>query len=150
MEINVSDFDEDLIISLSKLLDKTGLSEIEIENKKVGRIKIAKNIAQSYSAPIPNTSNQADKSENKLPEISENNKNAILSPMVGTIYLKPDPDSSNFVIEGDKVKEGQTLLIVEAMKTMNNIVAEKDGVVKKILVKNEQPIQFGDPLIIIE
>lgn len=146
----MSDFDEGLIISLSKLLDQTGLSEIEIENKKVGRIKVAKNITQSYSAPIPSTSNQVDTSENKLPEISEDNKNAILSPMVGTIYLKPDPDSSNFVMEGDKVKEGQTLLIVEAMKTMNNIVAERDGVVKKILVKNEQPIQFGDPLVIIE
>ena len=146
----MSDFDEGLIISLSKLLDQTGLSEIEIENKKVGRVKVAKNITQSYSAPIPNTSNQVDTSENKISEISEDNKNAILSPMVGTIYLKPDPDSSNFVIEGDKVKEGQTLLIVEAMKTMNNIVAERDGVVKKILVKNEQPIQFGDPLIIIE
>ena len=146
----MSDFDEGLIISLSKLLDQTGLSEIEIENKKVGRVKVAKNITQSYSAPIPSTSNQVDTSENKLPEISEDNKNAILSPMVGTIYLKPDPDSSNFVIEGDKVKEGQTLLIVEAMKTMNNIVAERDGVVKKILVKNEQPIQFGDPLVIIE
>ena len=146
----MSDFDEGLIISLSKLLDQTGLSEIEIENKKVGRVKVAKNITQSYSAPIPSTSNQVDTSENKLPEISEDNKNAILSPMVGTIYLKPDPDSSNFVIEGDKVKEGQTLLIIEAMKTMNNIVAERDGVVKKILVKNEQPIQFGDPLVIIE
>ena len=146
----MSDFDEGLIISLSKLLDQTGLSEIEIENKKVGRVKVAKNITQSYSAPIPSTSNQVDTSENKLPEISEDNKNAILSPMVGTIYLKPDPDSSNFVIEGDKVKEGQTLLIVEAMKTMNNIVAERDGVIKKILVKNEQPIQFGDPLVIIE
>jgi len=146
----VSDFDEGLIISLSKLLDQTGLSEIEIENKKVGRIKVAKNITQSYSTPIQNTSNQIDTIENKLSETTEDNKNAILSPMVGTIYLKPDPDSSNFVIEGDKVKEGQTLLIVEAMKTMNNIVAERDGVVKKILVKNEQPIQFGDPLVIIE
>ena len=146
----MSDFDEGLIISLSKLLDQTGLSEIEIENKKVGRIKVAKNITQSYSTPIQNTSNQIDTIENKPSETTEDNKNAILSPMVGTIYLKPDPDSSNFVIEGDKVKEGQTLLIVEAMKTMNNIVAERDGVVKKILVKNEQPIQFGDPLIIIE
>ena len=146
----MSDFDEGLIISLSKLLDQTGLSEIEIENKKVGRIKVAKNITQSYSTPIQNTSNQIDTIENKPSETTENNKNAILSPMVGTIYLKPDPDSSNFVIEGDKVKEGQTLLIVEAMKTMNNIVAERDGVVKKILVKNEQPIQFGDPLVIIE
>ena len=147
---NASDFDEGLIISLSKLLDQTGLSEIEIENKKVGRIKVAKNITQSYSAPIQNTTNQIDTIENKPSETTEDNKNAILSPMVGTIYLKPDPDSSNFVIEGDKVKEGQTLLIVEAMKTMNNIVAERDGVVKKILVKNEQPIQFGDPLVIIE
>lgn len=146
----MSDFDEGLIISLSKLLDQTGLSEIEIENKKVGRIKVAKNITQSYSTPIQSTSNQIDTIENKPSETTEDNKNAILSPMVGTIYLKPDPDSSNFVIEGDKVKEGQTLLIVEAMKTMNNIVAERDGVVKKILVKNEQPIQFGDPLVIIE
>ena len=146
----MSDFDEGLIISLSKLLDKTGLSEIEIENKKVGRIKVAKNITQSYLAPIPNTINQVDTIENKPSETSKDNKNAILSPMVGTIYLKPDPDSSNFAIEGDKVKEGQTLLIVEAMKTMNNIVAERDGIVKKILVKNEQPVQFGDPLIIIE
>lgn len=146
----MSDFDEGLIISLSKLLDQTGLSEIEIENKKVGRVKVAKNITQPYSAPIQNTTNQIDTIENKPSETTEDNKNAILSPMVGTIYLKPDPDSSNFVIEGDKVKEGQTLLIVEAMKTMNNIVAERDGVVKKILVKNEQPIQFGDPLVIIE
>lgn len=146
----MSDFDEGLIISLSKLLDQTGLSEIEIENKKVGRVKVAKNITQPYSAPIQNTTNQIDTIENKPSETTEDNKNAILSPMVGTIYLKPDPDSSNFVIEGDKVKEGQTLLIVEAMKTMNNIIAERDGVVKKILVKNEQPIQFGDPLVIIE
>ena len=146
----MSDFDESLIISLSKLLDQTGLSEIEIENKKVGRVKVAKNITQSYSTSIPNTINQVDTNENKPSETSEDNKNAILSPMVGTIYLKPDPDSSNFAIEGDKVKEGQTLLIVEAMKTMNNIVAERDGIVKKILVKNEQPVQFGDPLIIIE
>ena len=70
--------------------------------------------------------------------------------MVGTIYLKPDPDSANFINVGDKVKEGQTLLIVEAMKTMNNITSERDGTIKKILVENEQPIQFGDPLIIIE
>ena len=147
----MADFDKDLIISLSKLLEQTGLSEIEIENKDVGRIKVAKNLFNSNVLPLsPNNTNdnlvakEEDNSEQK--DLS----NAISSPMVGTIYLKPDPDSSNFVMEGDKVKEGQTLLIVEAMKTMNNIVAERDGVVKKILVKNEQPIQFGDPLVIIE
>ena len=70
--------------------------------------------------------------------------------MVGTIYLQPEPGSDPFVKIGDKVTKGQTLLIVEAMKTMNDIVAEKDGTVKDIIVKNEQPVQFDDPLIIVE
>lgn len=147
----MADFDKDLIISLSKLLEKTGLSEIEIENKEVGRIKVAKNLINTSvlpSSPIPqsetNTSNEIAKNETK--DIS----NAITSPMVGTIYLKPDPDSEPFVKEGDKVKKGDTLLIIEAMKTMNNIPADKDGVIKQVLVENEQPIQFGDPLVIIE
>jgi len=147
----MADFDKDLIISLSKLLEKTGLSEIEIENKEVGRIKVAKNLISTSvlpSSPIPlsetNKGNEIDKSETK--DIS----NAITSPMVGTIYLKPDPDSEPFVKEGNKVKKGDTLLIIEAMKTMNNIAADKDGVIKQVLVENEQPIQFGDPLVIIE
>ena len=147
----MADFDKDLIISLSKLLEKTGLSEIEIENKEVGRIKVAKNLINTSvlpSSPIPlsetNISNEIAKNETK--DIS----NAITSPMVGTIYLKPDPDSEPFVTEGDKVKKGDTLLIIEAMKTMNNIPADKDGVIKQVLVENEQPIQFGDPLVIIE
>tara|TARA_B000000441_G_C21713761_1_gene334274 strand:+ start:491 stop:934 length:444 start_codon:yes stop_codon:yes gene_type:complete len=147
----MADFDKDLIISLSKLLEKTGLSEIEIENKEVGRIKVAKNLISTSvlpSSPIPlsetNTNSEIAKSEKK--DIS----NAITSPMVGTIYLKPDPDSEPFVKEGDKVKKGDTLLIIEAMKTMNNIPADKDGVIKQVLVENEQPIQFGDPLVIIE
>ena len=70
--------------------------------------------------------------------------------MVGTIYLQPEPGSDPFVKIGDKVTKGQTLLIVEAMKTMNDIVAEKDGTVKEIIVKNAQPVQFDDPLIIVE
>ena len=147
----MADFDKDLIISLSKLLEKTGLSEIEIENKEVGRIKVAKNLINTSvlpSSPIPlsetNISNEIAKNEPK--DIS----NAITSPMVGTIYLKPDPDSEPFIKEGDKVKKGDTLLIIEAMKTMNNIPADKDGVIKQVLVENEQPIQFGDPLVIIE
>ena len=147
----MTDFDKDLIISLSKLLEETGLSEIEIENKDVGRIKVAKNLFNSniLTAPPNNTNDnlvveKEDSSEQK--DLS----NAISSPMVGTIYLKPDPESEPFVNEGDKVKKGDTLLIIEAMKTMNNIPADKDGVIKKVLVENEQPIQFGDPLVIIE
>tara|TARA_Y100001934_G_scaffold227397_1_gene273166 strand:- start:368 stop:811 length:444 start_codon:yes stop_codon:yes gene_type:complete len=147
----MADFDKDLIISLSKLLEQTGLSEIEIENKDVGRIKVAKNLINPNilsSSPNNTNDNLVTKEETKIEK--KDLSNAINSPMVGTIYLKPDPDSEPFVSEGDKVKKGDTLLIIEAMKTMNNIPADKDGVIKKVLVENEQPIQFGDPLVIIE
>ena len=147
----MADFDKDLIISLSKLLEQTGLSEIEIENKDVGRIKVAKNLFNSniLTAP-PNNTNDNLVAEKEDSSEQKDLSNAISSPMVGTIYLKPDPESEPFVNEGDKVKKGDTLLIIEAMKTMNNIPADKDGVIKKVLVENEQPIQFGDPLVIIE
>ncbi len=147
----MSDFDKDLIISLSELLNQTGLSEIEIENKKVGRVKVAKNIIQVSNPLSSNVTSQDSKPAGISAESDgEDLQGAVLSPMVGTIYLRPDPESDPFVGKGDKVKKGQTLLIVEAMKTMNNISAEKDGIIKKILVQDEQPIQFGDPLIIIE
>ena len=147
----MTDFDKDLIISLSKLLEETGLSEIEIENKDVGRIKVAKNLINSNVFPS-STNNANDNLVTKEEDKNEKKdlSNAISSPMVGTIYLKPDPESEPFINEGDKVKKGDTLLIIEAMKTMNNIPADKDGVIKKVLVENEQPIQFGDPLVIIE
>ena len=147
----MTDFDKDLIISLSKLLEETGLSEIEIENKDVGRIKVAKNLFNSnILTASPNNTNDNLVAEKEDSSEQKDLSNAISSPMVGTIYLKPDPDSEPFVNEGDKVKKGDTLLIIEAMKTMNNIPADKDGVIKKVLVENEQPIQFGDPLVIIE
>ena len=146
----MADFDKNLIISLSKLLEETGLTEIEIENKEVGRVKVAKN-SHIQSAFSPSTDNSS-KIEVKNDSDSESDDllNAISSPMVGTIYLKPDPDSKPFIKKGDRVKKGDTLLIIEAMKTMNNIPADKDGLIKKILVENEQPIQFGAPLVIIE
>ena len=147
----MADFDKNLIISLSKLLDETGLTEIEIENKEFGRVKVAKNLH------IQNTPSPSLDSLNKIELKNDNNNNqsvdlsnSVKSPMVGTIYLKPDPESEPFINEGDRVKKGDTLLIIEAMKTMNNIPADKDGLIKKILVENEQPIQFGDPLVIIE
>mgnify|MGYP003308609497 FL=1 len=70
--------------------------------------------------------------------------------MVGTVYLRPDPESESFIKLGDKIQKGQTLLIIEAMKTMNPINAPKSGVVKKILVTDEQPVEFGEPLLLIE
>ena len=147
----MTDFDKDLIISLSKLLEETGLSEIEIENKNLGRIKVSKNLFNSNNlTSSPNNINNNIEAKKEDSSEQKDLSNAISSPMVGTIYLKPDPESEPFVNEGDKVKKGDTLLIIEAMKTMNNIPADKDGVIKKVLVENEQPIQFGDPLVIIE
>ena len=123
---------------------------IQIENDKIGRVKVARN---NYKQQIPNVSTNQEKTDNDAENenlINEDEENIIKSPMVGTIYLQPEPDSDPFIKTGDKVKKGQTLLIVEAMKTMNDIVADKNGTIKEILVKNEHPVQFDDPLIIIE
>ncbi len=76
--------------------------------------------------------------------------NAVTSPMVGTAYLGPEPDADNFVTEGDQVEEGQTILIIEAMKTMNQIPAPRSGKVRAILIENAEPVEFGEPLMIIE
>ena len=139
------------IKELNSILEELGLSEILIENDKIGKIKVARN---NYKPQIPNVStnqeNEDDGDINSANFINEDNENIIKSPMVGTIYLQPEPDSDPFIKIGDKINKGQTLLIVEAMKTMNDIVADKNGTIKEILVKNEQPVQFDDPLIIIE
>ena len=137
------------IKELTNMLEELNLSEIQIENDKIGKVKVARN---NYKQQIPNISTNQEKTDNTKNEnlINEDTENIIKSPMVGTIYLQPEPDSDPFIKTGDKVKKGQTLLIVEAMKTMNDIVADKNGTIKEILVKNEQPVQFDDPLIIIE
>lgn len=138
------------IKELTNMLEELNLSEIQIENDKIGKVKVARN---NYKQQIPNISTNQEKTDNNTKNenlINEDTENIIKSPMVGTIYLQPEPDSDPFIKTGDKVKKGQTLLIVEAMKTMNDIVADKNGTIKEILVKNEQPVQFNDPLIIIE
>ena len=138
------------IKELTNMLEELNLSEIQIENDKIGKVKVARN---NYKQQIPNISTNQEKTDNNTKNenlINEDTENIIKSPMVGTIYLQPEPDSDPFIKTGDKVKKGQTLLIIEAMKTMNDIVADKNGTIKKILVKNEQPVQFDDPLIIIE
>ena len=139
------------IKELSNMLEELKLTEIQIENNKFGKVRVAR---QNYISQTSNFSNIKEISNNNdKPDqviVNENDENIIKSPMVGTIYLQPEPGSDPFVKIGDKVTKGQTLLIVEAMKTMNDIVAEKDGTVKEIIVKNEQPVQFDDPLIIVE
>ena len=138
------------IKELTNMLEELNLSEIQIENDKIGKVKVARN---NYKQQIPNISTNQEKTDNNTKNenlINEDTENIIKSPMVGTIYLQPEPDSDPFIKTGDKVKKGQTLLIVEAMKTMNDIVADKNGIIKEILVKNEQPVQFDDQLIVIE
>lgn len=140
------------IRELAAILDQTGLTEIEIEKSDV-RVRVARNAggaiayaaAPSAAAPAPRSVINQPAAVSDAPPA-----NAVTSPMVGTIYLSPSPDSDPFVKPGDKVVQGQTLMIVEAMKTMNPIAAPKAGVVKQVLVRDAQPVEFGEPLIVID
>lgn len=145
--------DQDLIRDLANLLSETDLSEIEIEQNGL-RLKVVRKaggavIANAAPAPAPvvAAASAAPVADDGDPA---DHPGAVKSPMVGTIYLSPEPDVPPFIREGDQVTEGQTLLIIEAMKTMNSIPAPKAGRVVKILVTNEQPIEFGEVLVIIE
>jgi len=139
------------IKELSELLDEHNISQIEIENEKIGKIKVSRHsIVPIYSDAKPEIKKEILKKINNKDESISENDNVLKSPMVGTIYLQPEPGIEPFIKIGDKVKKGQILLIIEAMKTMNDIIAEKDGKIKEILAKNEQPVQFDEPLIIFE
>ena len=122
----------------------------EIDIVVVNLYPFKKTVEKYTSKSLDKRSESFDNDAKNENLINEDKENIIKSPMVGTFYLQPEPDSDPFIKTGDKVKKGQTLLIVEAMKTMNDIVADKNGTIKEILVKNEQPVQFDDPLIIIE
>jgi acetyl-CoA carboxylase biotin carboxyl carrier protein len=147
--------DHDLIRNLAELLDETGLSEIEIEQSGL-RVRVARNMAAGttfVSSPATAAGVQPHPGNDSPPAAASDSTahpGAVTSPMVGTAYLAPEPGARPFVNIGDQVKEGQTLLIVEAMKTMNNIIAPHAGKVTAILVENEQPVEFGEPLVIIE
>ena len=143
------------IKELAELLSETGLTEIEVETSDM-RIKVARQ-GTAVSAVVPQVA-AAPATAEAAPEPKEaalapapsDHSGGVKSPMVGTAYLAPEPGSANFVKVGDTVSEGQTILIVEAMKTMNPIGAPKSGKVKQILVSNEQPVEFDEVLMIIE
>jgi acetyl-CoA carboxylase biotin carboxyl carrier protein len=141
--------DKDLIRELKALLDETGLSEIEIE-KDGQRVRIARELpdvraAASLAAPADPVAAVAPPAADQA-----SHPGAVNSPMVGTAYLAAEPGTPPFVETGDTVVEGQTLLIVEAMKTMNPITAPRRGTVSQILVSNGAPIEYGEVLMIIE
>jgi acetyl-CoA carboxylase biotin carboxyl carrier protein len=150
--------DRDLIRELSELLDETGLSEIEIEQDGK-RIRVARNLtvaaapAPAPAIPVASLGGEplAQMSDaGPLPVDAAKHPGLVTSPMVGTAYGAPEPGAKPFVEVGSKVKVGDTLLIVEAMKTMNQIPAPRAGTVTQILFEDGQPVEFGEPLVIIE
>ncbi len=143
--------DEDLIRKLAGLLDETGLGEIEIEEGD-SKIRVARGGTSVVAAAPPPMA--AAPASGAAPaaggEDFASHPGAVTSPMVGVCYLSPDPKSDAFCSEGDTVKEGDTLLLIEAMKVFNPISAPKSGTVKRILITDGTPVEYGEPLVIIE
>lgn len=145
--------DKDAIKDLAALLDETGLSEIEVsDGDKI--IRVAKGGGPVYAAPaismasdptVPQAANMS------APDtVAHAHPGAVTSPMVGTVYMQPSPDAAPYVKKGDTVAAGDTLLIIEAMKVMNPIKAEKPGTVTHVMAQNGQPVEYGDVLMVIE
>lgn len=148
-----SSIDGELVRSLASLLNETNLSEIEYETQGL-RIRVARNlqIAAQYAAPPPAliaAPAPADAGTAAAVEDPANHPGAIKSPMVGVVYFAPEPGAPPFIGLGDSVSEGQTLLLIEAMKTFNPITATRSGKVLSILVEDGQPVEYGEPLLII-
>lgn len=162
-----TDRDVAFIQALAEILQASDLCEIEIEREyaKGSELKVrlarataqpapvipaavpaAAPVAAPPSAAAPAPSPRPAEAADEGPDLT----NAVTSPMVGTAYLAPEPGAAPFVTEGDIVEEGQTILIIEAMKTMNQIPAPKAGRVRAVLIENAEPVEFGEPLMIIE
>jgi acetyl-CoA carboxylase biotin carboxyl carrier protein len=145
------DIDTDYIAKLAELLQRTGLSEIEISQADV-RVRVARQIYANIdvAAVATPTAGVQGMPEAAAPPAESNHPGLLTSPMVGTAYLASDPASPPFVTVGQDVREGATLVIIEAMKVMNQIRAPRAGRVTKIFVDNAAPVEFGEPLLIIE
>jgi acetyl-CoA carboxylase biotin carboxyl carrier protein len=146
--------DKGLIRDLANILKDTDLTEIEVQQDEL-RIRVSRNIpaAQYVQAAAPQYAAApaaAAPAAAAPAEAVKDRSNAVAAPMVGTVYLSPAPGSRPFVEVGAMVKEGQTLLIIEAMKTMNQIPAPRSGKVTEIIVSDGQPVEYGEPLIVIE
>ncbi|MFD1611658.1 acetyl-CoA carboxylase biotin carboxyl carrier protein [Sphingomonas tabacisoli] len=145
--------DTNLVRQLAELLDATQLTEIEVQDGE-RRIKVARKVqgVAVAHAPAPVAAAPAAQPAAAAAPAAPaaDNANAIRSPMVGTAYLAPEPGAANFVSVGGKVNAGDTLLIIEAMKVMNPITAPAAGTVKSILIANGAPVEFDQPLIVVE
>ncbi|MCO6385950.1 MAG: acetyl-CoA carboxylase biotin carboxyl carrier protein [Aliihoeflea sp.] len=149
--------DQQLIRELAGILNDTNLSEIEVEQDDL-RIRVSRQAAapiQAYApayapAPANHPAPAATEERPAATGAADPTRNAVPSPMVGTAYLSPSPGARPFIEVGQSIKEGQTLLIIEAMKTMNQIPAPRSGKVTAILCEDAQPVEFGEPLVVIE
>ena len=148
--------DQELIRELAQLLTETGLTEIEIDREGM-RVRVVRQFTSALAAaPVPATAVDPSSGTPSQPQPSAGEEDpgkhpgCVRSPMVGVAYLSPEPGAPPFASVGARVTQGQTLMIIEAMKTMNHIPAPKAGVVTRVLVGNSQPVEFGEPLAIIE
>lgn len=155
------DIDTTLVRQLADILNDTSLTEIEVERGEL-RIRVAREVvtaapvqyaAPAFAAPAlaaaPAAAAPASMPSDPATIVAKSGEQ-VKSPMVGTVYLQASPEAPPFIQPGDKVKKGQTLLIVEAMKTMNPIQSPRDGVVSEILVGDAQPVEFGEALVVLE
>ncbi|TIP38700.1 acetyl-CoA carboxylase biotin carboxyl carrier protein [Mesorhizobium sp.] len=152
MSIKKNGVDQQLIRDLAGILNDTNLTEIEVE---LGDLKVRVSrqapAVHAVAAPQPAYAPPAAQPAGAAaPAAADVSKNAVASPMVGTAYLAPSPDAKAFIEVGQQVKEGQTLLIIEAMKTMNQIPSPRAGTVTAILFEDAQPVEYGLPLVVIE
>ena len=141
--------DKKIIKELNEYLEEFNLTEIEITDKD-SKIKVSKNIGANISQPSMGAYNS--QTEKSTSENNQSFKNVIevTSPIIGTAYHAPEPGAKKFIEVGKKIKKGDTIMIVEAMKTMNHVPSSSDGIVKEICIDDGQPVEFGQILIILE
>ena len=140
--------DKKIIKELSDYLDEFNLTELEYTEKDT-KIKVSKNNISIHNQNTPNSTNNLEKTKSNTLNLSKSGLE-IASPIIGTAYHAPEPGAKKFVEVGKKIKKGDTVMIVEAMKTMNHVPSTSDGVVKEICVSDGQPVEFGQTIIILE
>jgi acetyl-CoA carboxylase biotin carboxyl carrier protein len=141
--------DKSIIKELSDYLDEFNLTEIEITEKDT-KIKVSKNNVSISNQPITTSTPLTSQSENISTKPNFKSGTEITSPIIGTAYHSPEPGAKKFAEVGKKIKKGDTIMIVEAMKTMNHVPSTADGVVKEICVEDGHPVEFGQTIIILE
>ena len=143
------DLDSELVRKLAGLLDESNLTELEYATDSL-RIRVVRQPATIVAAAPPAFAAAAPAGAAQAPAVAADHPGAITSPMVGTVYVAAEPGAAAFVKVGDTVRQGQTLLIIEAMKVMNPLVSPRAGKVVEVLVRDAQPVEFGEVLLVIE